>query len=123
MYTYYSLLIACQLELDARLGRAAGTTAGGAIGTRTAEINTAYQSVLKQLGTTKAGNKTGELSRRAAGFIAELPFLSLPADAIRHANCLDLLTDHVRACRDDARPLVQLAEAYETTRRQILMTR
>ncbi len=47
----------------------------------------------------------------------------MPADAIRHANCLDLLTENVRSSPAECRPLVQLAEAYETTRRQILMTR
>lgn len=123
MFTYYNLLIACQLEMDARLDRAGKSAAGGVIGTKTAELNTAYLSVIQQLGKTKAGNKTGELSRKASTFIAELPFLTMPADAIRHANCLDLLTENVRTHRDHARPLVQLAEAYEITRRQILMTR
>ena len=123
MYTYYNLLIACQLEMDARLARAGKSAVGGVIGTRTAELNTAYLSIIRQFGATKGGNKTGELSRRAAGFIADLPFLTMPADAIRHANCLDLLTENVRSSPAECRPLVQLAEAYETTRRQILMTR
>lgn len=115
-------LYALQFEVEAQSVRASGTRVGSAVNDSRERFAAALQRTHESVGQTRGGARAGDGARKVAGFLAEFPVLNATSDAVRLQNCVDLLAADVR---NEPTPLrvVQLAEAIENTRRDLVLTR
>ncbi|MGQ0481498.1 MAG: hypothetical protein ACT4O0_10810 [Pseudonocardia sp.] len=119
----YDWVEAFRLETESRISRYSETNVGATVGGRGENLSASYRKVLTRAGSGELGARAGGGARKLAGFLAELPVLSLPADAINRSHCVDLLEADVRADPGNPLRLIQLAEARDAAQRDLVLTR
>lgn len=118
----YDWVKAFRYEAEAVRTRAGGPLSGVVSRITASDLAASYKKALEWAGQSKAGAYVGAKATDLSRFLGRLPLISFTADAIRQANCQDLLVADVK--RDgSALACVRLAEALDTGRRDAALLR
>lgn len=106
-----------RFEVEAQ-GRKVSKTRFGDLAARSrGDINDLYERGVERLERRGEAAKVGDWVRRGAGFLAEMPILSLTAEATAARNCVSLCYASAKEDPRNGLRLVQLGEAIAAARR------